>query len=272
MIKVYMDESGTHDSSPVVVVAGYVGRQEAWRAWTKRWNIAKRPIRVVHAVDAAALKGEFKGWTHQEVGALAAKLLPIISDSEIYGVVVSLDMIAFKAAMSSRDDLRPYFGTPYTACFHWLVQIVMNLAQEAMNKERIAFYHETNQYRGEAIQSFRWIQENGNRGGNRISLTFGGKEDFVALQAADTLAYEANKRLRDDDRPDRASWVALGATRFVTRYSSENMGELVTILEQIRDGKQNSINPGFGWNRSVTAGRSTSLGIHGGQRPQRKRS
>jgi len=155
--------------------------------------------------------------------------------------------------MSGRDDLRPYFGTPYTACFHWLVQIVLSLAQGAENSERIAFYHETNQYRGEAVQSFRWIQENGNRGGNRISLTFGGKEDFIALQAADTLAYEANKRLRDNDRPDRTSWAALGATRFVTQYGAENMGELITILEQIRDGNTNSINPGSGWNRSARA-------------------
>jgi hypothetical protein len=41
-----MDESGTHDRSPVVIVAAYVARPRAWREWTKRWNGTKRPIKV----------------------------------------------------------------------------------------------------------------------------------------------------------------------------------------------------------------------------------
>jgi hypothetical protein len=36
VIKVPMDESGIHDSSPVLTVAAYVARREQWQDWTKR--------------------------------------------------------------------------------------------------------------------------------------------------------------------------------------------------------------------------------------------
>ena len=49
LLKTYMDESGIHDGAPVVTVAGYISRPKHWRAWTKDWNKAKRPIKIFHA-------------------------------------------------------------------------------------------------------------------------------------------------------------------------------------------------------------------------------
>src|ERR1700688_3545008 len=86
---VYMDESGTHDEAPVIVVAAYIGRSETWCDWTSKWITTIHPIKVYHA---------------------ARKLLPIAS------VVVSMDLRVFEAAMKGRDDLREMFGTPYVAC------------------------------------------------------------------------------------------------------------------------------------------------------------
>ena len=52
VLKVAMDESGVHDGSPVIAVAAYVARPRQWQDWTKRWNVAKRPINVMHAVES----------------------------------------------------------------------------------------------------------------------------------------------------------------------------------------------------------------------------
>ena len=43
MLKIYMDESGTHDGSPVVTVGAYMARPKEWAGWTTKWNIAKKP-------------------------------------------------------------------------------------------------------------------------------------------------------------------------------------------------------------------------------------
>src|SRR5271169_1061412 len=128
-----MDESGVHDGSSVITVGAYVGRPGQWQDWTKRWNAAKRPIRVVHAVDCQNLTGEFKGWEAPARDELVKRLLPVIADTDIPGVIVGVQMHEFEKAIKGRDDLRLIFGTPYAACFQWVVQIIMNFALGALN-------------------------------------------------------------------------------------------------------------------------------------------
>src|SRR2546423_288143 len=60
VLRIYMDESGLHHGSPVVTVGGYYGRPKAWKAFTREWNAAKRPIEIFHSADCANLKGEFE--------------------------------------------------------------------------------------------------------------------------------------------------------------------------------------------------------------------
>jgi hypothetical protein len=83
VIKVAMDESGVDDNTSVITVAGYVARPKMWRDWTKRWNIAKRPIRVFHAADCANFHGEFKGWAAERRDPLVIQLLDVMEASDI---------------------------------------------------------------------------------------------------------------------------------------------------------------------------------------------
>jgi len=140
VIKVFMDESGIHDDSPVVVVAAYAGRPNVWRDWTKKWNQAKKPIKVYHATDAQNLRGEFKDWTKEQVGTLAAKLLPIIKESQIAAVSISLDLAAFNQAMKGKEHLKRLFGEPYAACFHWAVQVILNTALVIAAQNELPLY------------------------------------------------------------------------------------------------------------------------------------
>lgn len=253
VLEMYMDESGTHDGSPTVVVAGYLGRPEVWRDWTAKWTHALGPIKVYHAVDAQNLTGEFEGWTSDQVAALVKRLLPITAGAEIAATAVALDLRVFEAALKDRDDLKELFGTPYIACLQWAMQSILNMAFAVGSREQIAFIHENNDYHAQAYECFSWIMSNAHRGGNIISLTFGTKKDYVPLQAADILAYEANKRLRKLDAPERRPWAALKADTFVASYGDANMGYLVETLEKIKNGKFDEITRGTGWNRSWTS-------------------
>jgi hypothetical protein len=125
-----MDESGIHDTSPVLTVAAYVVRRERWQDWTKRWNVAKRPIKVFHAVDCANFKGEFKGWSEENRDALVIRLLKVINDTDFPGIVIGIHMDEFRKAMAGRDDLRESLGEPYTACFQWVTQAIVNIADD----------------------------------------------------------------------------------------------------------------------------------------------
>ncbi|MGA2314094.1 MAG: hypothetical protein ABSF87_17325 [Xanthobacteraceae bacterium] len=83
----------------------------------------------------------------------------------------------------------------FSACFHWLVATILELANKYKSNERIAFIHEINDYQGEAVSAFSWIKKVHSMEDRIVSLTFGSKETYTPLQAADILAYEGNKRL-----------------------------------------------------------------------------
>ena len=66
---------------------------------------------------------------------------------KLRGLVVGINLNDYNAAMKGRDDLRQLLGTPYTACFHWTVSEIL---LQHPNNQRIAFFHETNDFKGEA--------------------------------------------------------------------------------------------------------------------------
>jgi Protein of unknown function (DUF3800) len=235
VLKAYIDESGVHDDSPVLTVAAYLGRQNVWRNWTKRWNVTKRPIRVCHAADAANLKAEFKDWTKEQVAELAKKLLPVIADTEIAGMVIGVHMDEYRKAIAPHPELEMLLGNPYSACFHWLISTILHLANEQKSGERIAFIHEINDYQGEATTAFAWIKEYINMGNRAVSLTFGSKESYTPLQAADILAYEGNKRFRDANKPPRRAWTALNPKDKIIEghFGKHNMDRLVSDLQKV---------------------------------------
>lgn len=223
--------NGSFAASPVLAIV--LGRQKIWRNWTKAWNITKSPIRVYHAADAANLVGEFAGWTDDKVAELSKKLLPLIANAEVAGMGINMD--EYRKAIAEKPELAVLLGNPYSACFHWLVQTVLELENRRKSKERIAFIHETNDYQGETVAAFSWIKKYINLDNRVISLKFGSKRKDTPLQAADILAYEGNKRLRDFDKSPRRTWTALNPDDKIihAHFGKHNMDQLMGDLSKL---------------------------------------
>jgi hypothetical protein len=111
--------------------------------------------------------------------------------------------------------------------------------------------HENNDYQREALDAFNYVKHHGNPQGSKIDIRFGDKASYPPLQAADILAYEGNKRMRDPDRPERRPWKALNPDRRIlaAHYGKANMHELVSRLEKIADGRIDEIELDVGWQR-----------------------
>lgn len=94
------------------------------------------------------------------------------------------------------------------------------------------FFHERNDYKEVAHSAFEWIKKRRVFYKEPMTLTFGSKEDFVPLQAADVLAYESNKRIRDFARPERRAWKVLASTQRVRtlRYDKSNIKHLIGAI------------------------------------------
>ena len=242
VIRTYMDESGTHEGSPYVTVGAYAGQPKHWKAFTKEWNFRKKPdgIAVYHATDCANQRGEFEGWSVEQCNTFAAKMLPILPKHPPIGVVIGIDMNAFEEGMKAAPELREMIGTPYACCFQWVVQRLLSIVEGHGSNERLAFFHERNDYKKEADEAFDWIIRHRRRHSSEMTLTFGTKEQYVPLQAADILAYEGNKRMQgiDAGRRPRRSWTALDPAEcilIVGRFGRDNMPWLIDRLKLARD-------------------------------------
>jgi hypothetical protein len=162
VLKVYMDETGTHDGSPIVAVSAYIGMPSAWRSWIKKWKAAKHPIKVFHSTDCANLRGEFEGWTNERRDSFVANLLSIMPGEKILGVVIAIQMDDLKNVPESDKELLKTMGDPYGCCFQWSVLSVMELAGKFVRSKRIKFIHEVNNSKGEAIKSFQFVRQHNN--------------------------------------------------------------------------------------------------------------
>lgn len=236
MIRIYMDESGTHDGSPVVTVGAYVGQPKDWARFTRKWRQALGSVPYYHATDAQALRGLFEGWSEKERDALAIKLIEILRESPFAGQAVGINMRDYDAALASRENLKRLFGTPYGASFHWVVATIMDAVEKHGTNEALAFFHEENDFEAEAKEAFNWIKTHRRRHKGPMTLVFAEKAYLVPLQAADILAYEANKKLRNPDGPSRRSLEALDPSKervSIKAFTKHNMGWLVKRMESI---------------------------------------
>jgi hypothetical protein len=101
----------------------------------------------------------------------------------------------------------------------------------------LAFFHEVNDFQAEARKSFEFIRQKPQNTAKAMSLRFGGKDQYIPLQAADVLAYEGNKRLRDESRRPRRAWTAInpkGDRIRVLYYGQKNMDRLISSLSRLR--------------------------------------
>jgi len=235
VLKVFMDETGTHDGAPMVAVGAVIADARVWREWTKDWDRAKKPAKVYHATDCANLRGEWEGWSAVHRDEYVKALLPVIAKHQLRGVVVGIDMPAYEKAMAAHPHLKGMFGTPYSGCFQWAVQSIIGDAINSNRKQRVAFVHEENAYKGEALEAFDWVRRNKARSEAMVSFSFGSKADYVPLQAADIVAYEGAKAVRNKNagRPLRRPWAAIFPNMQDIRgfcYDASNMHFLVETL------------------------------------------
>ena len=205
-----MDESGIHAGSLAVTVGAYVGRPSVWQDFTKAWKRRKRPISIFHAADCANLRGEFKGWTPEDRDRYVAKLFPVIPQHRLAGVVIGIHVPAFEEAMAAVPEVRSIFRTPYDGCFQWCVQRIVDYHNAAHATQRLVFFHEINDFQAECKRTFGELNRAPKNTSHSMTLSFVGKSDHIPLQAADVLAYESNKIMRNISKATlRRSWLAI---------------------------------------------------------------
>ena len=93
MLTTYFDDSGTHDDSDVVIIAGLSGNQYQWEAFENAWRAklenpspGKPPLSRFHMYECQNALNEFAGWGRTATEFLAHELGQIIIRNGLWPV------------------------------------------------------------------------------------------------------------------------------------------------------------------------------------------
>ncbi len=201
LLRAYMDESGTHDGSPVMCVAGYVWRkpqvsrfQKQWAATLAKANIGKPTrARYFHMKDASRPPGgEFKWWDYDDVDLLQRELIHQISKRTLVGHAVAFNEAEYNEILAGRSGMPSAYAF---GCFA-VLQMIRRWAEREDINQRIAYIFEAGhddeanarQWIGEIFASPRLKAEH-----RHFSDSWLPKEDAPPLQCSDMLAWHTVK-------------------------------------------------------------------------------
>lgn len=113
MFQVYADESGKEP--PVFIMAAFMATPIQWQHFTDDWDEKlKEPpaIKYLHMREAYAARGEFLGWTDNDISNKLIGLITVINEHVLHGIFMAIDISEywdkFKGRVSITFD-QPYF-------------------------------------------------------------------------------------------------------------------------------------------------------------------
>jgi len=208
ILTAYLDESGTHDGSPLTMMAGYVGYSGAWRKFDRKWSNAlrKEGISHFHAKDFVKGSGEFRRWTEQRKLRFIDKADILCKAHCIFGFASSFSNSDYESIWLGRGPLKKgQLDSKYGLAFRLVMcflpdiihrifaavgkQVTLHLALESGHKNAGDVIRIYEQFLKDAPP--HWVQIMG-------TLTFVEKLKCKQVQGADSLAWSA---YRVEQRP-----------------------------------------------------------------------
>jgi hypothetical protein len=91
-VDVYIDESGTHDGSTMIVVGGYIFRKEKAEQFSQEWLsvLDRYGVSHFHMTDCANGQGHYKGWTKEKRIEHEKELISLTRKHSIFGFAIGV--------------------------------------------------------------------------------------------------------------------------------------------------------------------------------------
>lgn len=134
----YLDESGTHDGSPLTVMAGWVGYADRWREFDRRWNaLLRRPlpyrgsITHIHGKHLRQGSKQFRGWPVEDRRQLAKSASEMAQEHSIFSISVLLNKSDYERIYIGTDRAlrrhRAAIDSTYGVCFRVFLSLVTRI-------------------------------------------------------------------------------------------------------------------------------------------------
>lgn len=241
MYTAYIDESGSNPSTRVFSIGGFAAHSIVWYQLENRWRrmLDRHKICVFHMADCQSGFGEFKDWPLERRHGLIREAIQLLTSfRELNGFSAALLVEDFNDLI--KGDVKAVVGDHYSLCFQKCVYDLCIKAERLRKGEWLTFIvEEQPQFTGRIGELYEKIcrKETWPNRHRLGSLQIGTKNDFVMLQTADIVAYEAFKQVDNSEfgqRPIRKSLQALLQLPFMGEYyNKQSFVEIISQLKQI---------------------------------------
>lgn len=205
MFEAYFDESGTHQHSPLMCVAGYLIESDQCRRFQSDWDgiLKRHGVPYFHMSDCAHGSGVFKGIPSERRATICQSLIELIKLRVEIGIAVSVSEADYLAAMP------PGFKVDaYSFCLQYCMQGVVAWAERFSYTGPIAYVFEAghkHQNTANNLIEFTRTIEPIVTGLRYDSHSFVSGKSLCGIAAADLLAWEWMAAYRNKFGPVRRS-------------------------------------------------------------------
>lgn len=200
----YLDDSGNKADS-ISTLAGYIAPARDWRNFELRARELFDAIELpyLHTKDLHMRRGEFKGWTREHTAKFANAFYQVLDQHAYAGFEFSVLKSTFESKKSVYNV--EHRSSPFGFCLHGIVDRLVKDegVKDALGLPdvNLSFVVESgNKNEGDILRRFNNIRKHDPE--RFVSISFEPKKKFIALQAADFLAYFC-RRLRTKDPSDK---------------------------------------------------------------------
>ncbi|SFS07594.1 Protein of unknown function [Granulicella pectinivorans] len=222
MLKVFLDESGTHDGSSAVVMAGYLIEAEVVPLLNAEWLavLTQYDVEELHMKEFVPPHGAYAKWGEEKKRAFLESLISLIHKFTLIGVGASLqlDPNLRKTQLHAHKKAPELVESLYAFCLRACVIRAAAFADSRNDDDGAVIDYILDRGcadRHHAEKGFTNAKLDDEVGGKlRLgSIAFEDSQLLPALQCADLLAYEmykeVDREIRNSSRPPRGSFLAL---------------------------------------------------------------
>lgn len=193
----YCDESYSHPPEPrAYTVGGYLSTDVQWKKFRKEWRRILEPegINYFHMVDFQACKPPYDSWSKEKRIKFLGSLHGVIHKRTMLSFVTTADLADFEHLTT--EQKRELVNPHVFAAKNCMKAVGFWAAGNILNHPVIAYIFEQSPQDKKLRKLFTETLTDEDRWFFRMaSLTVADKRIVSPLQAADMLAYEANKEV-----------------------------------------------------------------------------